>query len=163
MNRSLAFIFSISFFFFSTHSISVRDFKPVYGSWQGTITYKDYTTGKPFTMPANITVYPDPADKYRVILVHTYPNEPKANGKDTLLFSRDGQQLDGETLVSRIKKEKGTLEIISERTGVDGNDNKKAVIRHVYSINKKKFIIRKEVKFDGTSEYIMRNEYSMSR
>lgn len=163
MNRYLPAIFSLAFFFINPISISVKDFKPVYGSWQGTITYKDYTSGKPFTMPANLTVNPAPTNKNQLVLIYEYPNEPKANGNDTMSFSVDGQQLNNETLVSKTKKDKGTLEIITERAGVDGNDNKKALIRHVYTISKKRFIIRKEVKFDGTGEYIMRNEYSMSR
>jgi hypothetical protein len=144
-------------------SVSVKDFKPAFGNWKGTITYKDYTSWKPFTMPANLIVAPGATNKYQLILFYEYPNEPKANADDTISFSVDGQQLNNETLVSKTRKEKGTLEIITEKAGVDGNENKKALIRHIYSINKKRFIIRKEVKFDGTGEYIMRNEYSMSR
>jgi hypothetical protein len=164
MNRFSAIIATASFLVMvNVTSITVKDFKPAFGNWKGTITYKDYTSGKAFTMPANLIVAPGATNRFQLILFYEYPNEPKANGNDTMSFSVDGQQLNNETLVSKTKKGKGTLEIITERAGVDGNDNKKALIRHIYSINKKRFIIRKEVKFDGTGEYIMRNEYSMSR
>jgi hypothetical protein len=70
--------------------------------------------------------------------------------------------LNDEAVVSR-KKSNGVIEIITERTGQDGNENKKALIRHVYSIRKKLIRNRKEVKFEGEEQWILRNEYKMNR
>jgi len=55
------------------------------------------------------------------------------------------------------------LQIITETNGVDGNDNKKALIKHIYTISKKTFIKRKEVKFEEEDKFIMRNEFKMFR
>ncbi len=35
---------------------SVKDFDKLVGSWQGTLTYLDYSTGKPYTMSADIDI-----------------------------------------------------------------------------------------------------------
>jgi hypothetical protein len=143
-------------------TIKVKDFRPAFGKWKGTLTYLDYSSGKPYTMPANVTVHANPENQWQVILAFEYPNEPGANGNDTLVISSDGILLNGEAVVSR-KKSNGVIEIITERTGQDGNENKKALIRHVYSISKKLFSNRKEVRFEGEEKWILRNEYKMSR
>jgi hypothetical protein len=155
-------IFIIAAITVSALTVSIKDFKPAFGKWRGTLTYLDYTSGKPYTMPCNITVRKDESNSNQVILAYEYPNEPKANGKDTIIISTDGRMIDDEQVVSK-EKGNGLLKIISERNGVDGNDSKKAVIRHVYSIGKKSFSVRKEVRFDGDEKWILRNEYKMSR
>ena len=143
-------------------TVSVKDFKPAFGKWQGTLTYLDYSSGKPYTLPCNINISKDESNTQRVIFAYQYPNEPKANGNDTIVISTDGRMIDDELVVLK-EKENGSLKIIAERNGVDGNDNKKAVIRHIYSIGKRSFSKRKEVKFDGEEKWILRNEYKMGR
>ena len=150
------------FAFAITASVSVKDFKPAYGKWTGTITYLDYTSGKPFSMPANVAIVKNKKDANQLILAFEYPKEPKANGNDTLTISSDGSMIDDTKVVSKVERD-GMLQIITEKNGVDGNENKKAVIRYIYSISKRSFIKRKEVKFDGENKFIMRNEFNMSR
>jgi hypothetical protein len=89
-------------------------------------------------------------------------HEPTANGNDTLTISSDGTMIDDTKVVSRTEQD-GVLQIITEKNGIDGNDNKKALLRYVYGIGKRSFIKRKEVKFDGEDKFIMRNEFKMSR
>ena len=145
-----------------TITVSIKDFKPAFGKWQGTITYLDYTTGKPFTMPCNITISIDKARSHQLIFGFEYPKEPKANGNDTLVINADGTMIDDATVVSKITQN-DVLVITAEKNGVDGNDNKKAVIRYVYTIGKKAFSKRKEVKFEGEDTWILRNEFKMNR
>lgn len=143
-------------------TVSTKDFKPAFGSWKGTITYLDYTSGKPFSMPCNITINKDKMNSRQLILAFEYPEEPKANGNDTLRISADGTMIDEEKIITKENKD-GSLQIITETNGVDGNDHKKALIRHVYMVGKKTFIKRKEVRFEGEDKFIMRNEFRMSR
>ncbi|MEO5942700.1 MAG: hypothetical protein ABIP30_15405 [Ferruginibacter sp.] len=35
---------------------SVRDFDKLVGSWEGSLTYLDYSSGKPYTMSADIEI-----------------------------------------------------------------------------------------------------------
>jgi co-chaperonin GroES (HSP10) len=144
-------------------AVSIKNFKPAFGKWKGSLTYLDYSSGKPYTMPANVTISKDGNNTHQLILAFEYPDEPKANGNDTLVISSDGLQVDGATVVSKKKTSDGYVVIITEKDGVDGNDNRKAKLRHVYSIGKKKFSNRKEVRFNGEEKFIMRNEYVMGR
>ncbi len=143
--------------------VTVKDFKPAFGKWKGSLTYLDYSSGKPYTMPANVTISKNGNNTHQLILAFAYPDEPKANGNDTLLISDDGLQIDGAIIVSKTKNSDGSLVIITDKEGVDGNDNRSATLRHVYTIGKKIFSNRKEVRFKGEEKFIMRNEYVMSR
>jgi hypothetical protein len=160
MTKFSCILFPIAFAFAT--SVSVKDFKPAYGKWTGTITYLDYTSGKPFAMPANVKISKNNKDAQQLIFAFEYPQEPKANGNDTLVISQDGMMIDDTKVVSKESKD-GGLQIISEKDGVDGNENKKALIRYIYRISKKSFVKRKEVKFDGKDKFILRNEFKMSR
>lgn len=142
--------------------ISVKDFKPALGKWRGSLTYLDYTSGKPYVMPCNITVRKNAANPRQLIFAIEYPDEPRANGNDTLTISTGGKMIDDAAVVSK-EKEKGFVTITADKNGTDGNDNRKAVIRHIYTIGKKSFSKRKEVKFDGEDKWILRNEYKMAR
>jgi hypothetical protein len=160
----IAFILLPVFAFTQTiNPVTVKDFKPAFGKWKGSLTYLDYSSGKPYTMSADVTISKDGNNTHQLILAFVYPDEPKANGNDTLVISNDRLQIDGAIVVSKKRNSDGTLEIITEKNGVDGNDNRKAIIRHIYSIGKKKFSNRKEIRFDTEEKFIMRNEYVMSR
>ena len=143
-------------------SVSVKDFKPAFGKWKGTLTYLDYTSGKPYTMSCNITVSPVNATPLQLVIAYEYPDEPKANGNDTLVISRDGKMIDDGTVIVKEKIE-GLLRVITAKNGVDGNESRKAQIRFIYEAGKKSFSIRKEVKFEGEEKWILRNEYKMAR
>ena len=67
------------------------------------------------------------------------------------------------TIRTRKKNNEGIREVITEINGTDGNDNRKAVLRHIYKIGKKMFVSRKEVRFEGEEKFILRNEYKMNR
>ncbi len=143
--------------------VSIADFRPALGSLKGTLTYLDYSSGKPFSMPANVMISLKAGKPDGIILTLDYPNEPKANGNDTLIISNDGSLLNHANIVSKRKLADGSLEIVTDMDGRDGNDHKKAVLRHIFTISQTKFSNRKEVKFEGTDTWILRNEYRFSR
>ena len=146
----------------SRQAVRTSDFRYALGEWKGSLTYLDYSSGKPFTMPANVTLT-NSANQNELVFAFTYPKEPKANGNDTLHIGNQGMEIDGAAVVSKKVNLDGVLEIITEKKSVDGNDNKKAVIRHIYTIYNNTFSNRKEVKFDGEEKWILRNEYSFIR
>lgn len=153
----------ISFMAFTKGNVNVtpNDFKNSIGQWKGTLTYLDYTSGKPFSMPAELQIS-QLAKSSRFVFAIRYPDEPQANGNDTLVISADGKQIDGENVVSKVKHAGNTI-ITTQQPGKDGNDQKDALIRHVYTIGKTIFVIRKEVQFTGTTEWIKRHEYSYTK
>lgn len=139
--------------------ISLKDFRPLIGDWQGTLTYLDYSSGKPYTMPADITIRRIRKTN-KLVFANSYPQEPQANSADTLTIAPDGQYLDAEWIKSRKVLATGELEIITEEMGEDGNDNRAATFRHTYLISKTTFRRRKDVQFSGEQEWINRHEYA---
>lgn len=154
------------FSFLSLHGqeakIKATDINNLIGEWKGSLTYLDYSSNKPFSMPCNASI--SLAKKKNHIKVsYEYPNEPKANRKFKMKFSKDGTEINKEKIASRSTDDDGNIVLATEKSGTDGNDNKDATIRQSYIISDQIFIVRKEVKFVGTTDWIMRNEYSFSK
>jgi hypothetical protein len=141
-------------------SVQIKDLSPSVGSWEGKLTYLDYSSGNPYTMSANIKVSLT-ENKSGYIMAYEYPKEPQANSKDTT-FIRDNF-FGKDKIVAFEKASGGGYTLVTEVDGTDGNDNKKAVLRHVYRVTATNFSITKEVKFEGTELWIKRNEYLLNR
>jgi len=152
-------ILAISLSAFSQSKISPNDLERAVGEWQGSLTYLDYQTGEPYTMPANLVVKPG-GNEYGLILQYIYPNEPKANSSETIEMSSDGSKLNKHTVTSRQERD-GQIEIHTEHMGKD--NDKKALIRHIYIMGTNSFIMLKEVQFDASEGWIKRNEFSYKR
>lgn len=142
--------------------ITDSDITNLIGKWEGSLTYLDYSSGNPFSMPCNASISPT-KKKNQIKISYEYPNEPKANRKFKMKFSKDGTEINKEKLTSRTTDSDGNIVLATEKPGKDGNDNKDAIIRQSYTISDHIFIVRKEVKFDGTNEWIMRNEYKFTK
>ena len=142
--------------------VTNKDFASLIGSWQGTLTYLDYTSNKPFVMPADVQITQvDKTEMYT--FANTYPQEPKANENDTIRFSQDRRLINNQLIKSRRKLSDGSLELITEYLATDGNDNKPAIIRHTYTIGKQVYINRKDVQFALHGDWIKRSEYAYKR
>lgn len=156
----IAFTFLFSFNTYAQHKITPDDLSSILGDWTGTLTYIDYSTNKPFTMPTNLNVKQG-KNEHLFLLFIKYPNEPNANSKDKIRISKDGAQLNKIEVKSKQKLLNGQVQITTEYLGKD--NSKKALIKNVYIIGKSQFIIRKEVKFDNSDDWLMRNEYAFIR
>lgn len=143
-------------------TISPKDFEILVGMWQGSLTYLDYSSGKPYTMPADVEIKRIPKTN-NFIFSNLYPKEPKANAADTVIISADGKNIDNQVIKSIKKLKDGGLEIITEEAGKDGNDNKSATFRHTYTLSKKVFVKKKEVQFVGETVWIKRHEYAYTK
>ncbi|HSN59391.1 MAG TPA: hypothetical protein VLR49_00545 [Ferruginibacter sp.] len=140
----------------------MKDFQKISGSWQGSLTYLDYSTGKPYTMPADIDIVRI-SKTNKFAFFNYYPNETSANSIDTIFISSDGKYIENKLIKSRQKLPNADIEIITEETGKDGNDNKPATFRHTYTFGKNTYKKRKDVQFIGEKEWINRHEYSYRR
>ncbi len=141
-------------------SITPNDLEVVKGEWTGTLTYLDYTSNQPFTMPADLLVE-EGKNQFQLILNYRYPKEPHANSKGKFQITEDGTRINKNEVISIERREKDGLIVQTEYSGKD--DNKKATIRNVYIIGEEQFVIRKEVKFKDSSEWLKRNEYRFER
>ncbi len=141
---------------------SATDFEMLTGNWQGSLTYLDYSSREPYTMFADIEIKRI-GKTNKFIFSNSYPEEKSANSIDTVTVSMDGRYIDKELVRSRNKLAKGNIEILTEEVGKDGNDNKSAIIRHTYTFGEITFTSRKDVQFEGGTEWINRHEYSYRR
>ena len=131
------------------------------GHWKGTLTYLDYSSANSYTMPAEIDISYT-SNKAGYIRAYTYPNEPKANSTDTTYTKGSGKYFGREKVISFVKSNSRDFTLITEFDDVDGNDKKDATIRHKYKLEGNSFIIRMDVKFKGTTEWINRHEYQFT-
>ena len=91
------------------------------------------------------------------IMGYEYPNELHANSKDTTYVNN---KLFGKDKIVEFKKATdGAFTLVTEMAGEDGNDHKKAILRHTYTLKSNNYSVVKDVKFDGTDVWIKRNEY----
>lgn len=138
--------------------VTITDLSNSVGSWEGKLTYLDYTSGKPYSMLANIKISLT-ADNKGYIMSYEYPKEPQANVNDTT-YVKD--KIFGKDKVVEFKKSAdGSFTLVTEIAGEDGNDNKKAILRHTYILKSNNYSVVKDVKFDGTDVWIKRNEYQL--
>ena len=154
----IAFLFPIDNY--SQNNVTTDDLKTLLGEWAGTLTYTDYSTNKPFTMPANLIVSQG-KNIYLLILNINYPKEPNANSRDKIKISKDGTQLNKIDIKSKEVLPNGQIQITTQYSGRD--NGKKALIKNIYIIGTSNFIIRKKVKFENSEDWFMRNEYTYSR
>jgi hypothetical protein len=129
--------------------------------WAGTLTYTDYGSNKRVSIPSTLTVTEATGDASSWVFEYAYPDEPKANGKQTVKLDEGGTRLDGETVVERTSLDDGLLRIVTERRGTD--NDKPALFRYTYLIGASSFSVKKEVRYEGASEFFERNVYSWSR
>lgn len=159
---SLLILLSSATFSQKAAKISKKDFKNLIGYWTGSLTYLDYSSGKPFTLPADVEIR-QLSTKNQFEFIHIYPDEPKANGSVTVTLSEDGTLLGNQQVVSNRKLKNGDREIITEIMGTDGNDDKPALMRYTTIFGKESYINRKDVQFVGEESWIMRNESKYQR
>ena len=137
-------------------SFQIKDLSNSVGRWEGKLTYLDYSSGKPYTMLANINIDLT-SDKKGYVMGYEYPKEPQENSIDTTFIIDN--LFDKEKIVEFKKDSGGGFTLVTEIKGEDGNENKKAILRHTYQLISNTYSIKKEVKFDGTNKWIKRNEY----
>lgn len=160
--KSIFITIALFFGFASAYSQSfkISDLAASVGNWKGSLTYLDYSSGNPYTMQANIKIS-FTADKKGYIMGYEYPKEPHANSKDTTFAN--GNFFGKEKIVEFNKNSDGGYKLVTEIEGQDGNDNKKAVLKHIYVLQSNSYSIKKEVKFEGTEKWIKRHEYVFVR
>lgn len=138
----------------------VKDLLFSSGSWHGQLTYLDYTSGKPYSMAANLQVSLT-GDLLGYIRRFEYPKEPQANSSDTIYINK--QHFGEAKLVQYSKVSASEFSWITEQMGEDGNDHRKAILRQTYLIQADQYRIIKEVQFIGNAGWIKRHEYHFTR
>jgi uncharacterized membrane protein YphA (DoxX/SURF4 family) len=135
------------------------------GTWKGTLTYKDYTSDTQEIIP--VTIYgwrkgnENTSRTWR--LKFEYDNEPKANNSADYEISKDHRKINDAVIIEKQTLADGSLKVVTEKRGEDGNDHKPCTIRTIIQLKYNTLIITKLVKFDGESDFFQRNEYKVTR
>ncbi len=128
--------------------------------WAGALTYRDYGTGEPVTIPADLAVSAAAGKPDAWSFAYSYPDEPHANSVTTIALSADGGQLgDGDVVACDADGDGVRLVVARRETG----DDRPALIRSTYLIQPGQFTLTKDVQFEGDAAFIERNQYRWSR
>ncbi len=142
--------------------VSAEDLMKLTGArWTGTLTYLDYRSNKRVSIPSNLTVTQTAGDEPSWVFEYEYPDEPKANGKQMLKVEEGGAVFDGEKVVERTGLDDGGFRLVTMKRGRD--NDKDALFRFTYTLDRSTFTIKKEVRPEGAAEYFERNTYSWKR
>ena len=129
--------------------------------WRDSLTYPDYTSWKPITIATALVVTRVDGDGRSWVFDYQYPNEPKANSASRVTIAGDGSTIDGERVVERSVLAGGIVRIVTEKSGQD--DRRPAMFRFTQLFCDSSFSRRKEVKFEGTTDYFERHTYNWNR
>ena len=161
MTRVLFFSFLIGLSInLSAQSVELSALEVLAGdNWKGELTYLDYSSNKEVKMPVEMAISIVKEGTFQ--FAYSYPNEPKANSKAKIRISSDGTKISGNKITKVEKTEDGLLIIHAESKGSDNNE--KAMLYFTYTIGKRLFSTKKEVKLAGDDDRFLRNEYRLSR
>ena len=142
--------------------VSPQDLRKLSGArWTGTLTYLDYRSNKRVSIPSNLTVTQAGGDENAWVFEYEYPDEPKANGKQTLKVGDGGTVFGGETVVERAGLDGGGFRLVTVKRGRD--NDRDALFRYTYTLDGSAFSVTKEVRPEGAAEFFERNRYSWKR
>ena len=144
----------------SKTSVTAADFAPLSGpEWTGSLTYLDYSSNEPSQIPVSIRF--DEA-KSRSIRYHIkYPGEAQYNDSVKIKLSKNGRELNGDSITDRQELPDGTVVITTRAQEED--DGRPADVRTTYSLGASALSIRKEVRYEGSTDYLERNIYRLAR
>lgn len=140
--------------------------------WTGTLTYLDYSTNRKVSIPSTLQVTPVEGQTLSFNFDYQYPDEPHARSTSTLTITADGKEFAGARIVERRGgSASGPLILVMEKMGRD--NDREALIRHTYQIEtgqipsgqsrSGRLSIRKEVRYTGSTQFLLRNEYVWQR
>ncbi|MFM8392817.1 MAG: hypothetical protein ACKOB4_02700 [Acidobacteriota bacterium] len=129
--------------------------------WTGTLTYLDYSTSRKVSIPSTLLVTPVEGQHLSFTFDYQYPDEPHARSTSTLSLSGDGREFAGARIIERRGSANSPLILVMEKNGRD--NDREALIRHTYQIETGRLSIRKEVRYSGTTQFLLRNEYVWQR
>lgn len=140
-------------------TISLNDFKIINNtSWEGTLTYIDYESGKPVPVATTMQIR---ISNNTIEQDVQYTWEPNKNIKSKTKIKKNGKYLGKQKVISKTIQKDGRMQIITSYYGKD--NNKKAVMYYTYKFGSNSYEVTKEVQFKGSNERFMRNIYRYTK
>jgi hypothetical protein len=143
-------------------TISAKDIKNIVGCWNAKLDYSGTIVRKPYTTHALVAGSQlGNANTFR--LVYSYTANAADNTADTISISKDGRKLNGATIQSKRCTKGGAIEITTEAAGFDHDQNQKVLVRQLYTIGKRTYTYKKQVKLQGQTEWLDRQLFTYTR
>ena len=139
-------------------TLHISDFEILnHTSWKGTLTYKDYQSGKETTIDVTMQTK---IKGEKIISNMQYTYEPNKNNKSSVKIKKNGTYFGNEKVISN-SLENGKQIFV---TTYNGRDNgKKATIYITRTMSKTTLKVVKEVQFKNTKIRFVRNTYSFTK
>jgi len=132
---------------------------PAIGSWQGDLTYLDYTSNKQVVIPTTVEMEQIKVGVFT--FSYQFPKEPHVFWTDTVAISADGLFWGKEKIVTKKNLPDASLELVTEEN--DKDNNKPALLRRTYTFGQNQYVLKKEVQFIGENTWFQRHEYRFEK
>ena len=153
--------FSILFFQGIAQTVSDNDLSIIIGKWTGVLTYLDYTSNIKDSVKTSLVVEKISRDHFQFRFI--YSNESSHNSKDNYTIRRNGEFVNDMKVLERTKLADGSIRIVLEDKGTDGNDNKPATFHHILLMSDDSLSMTRMVNYSGSNEYFQRNQFVFRR
>lgn len=143
---------------FGQTRVTISDFENLDNSqWQGSLMYINYGDEKEVTLRTTMQIW---LEGNKILMNIQYPDEPKANSRESVKIKKNGTYLDDEEIIDK-KLEMGAMTLVTKYHGKD--NNKPAVIYKTYTISENEYTVEKKVDYLNTEQKILRNRYRYKR
>ncbi len=138
----------------------IEDFTFMQGNWTGVLEYTDYQDDKTKVVLKTTTNYRILDKKLLIQTTYIEPNGVPVYSKGQISISRKGDKISfNDDLFTLSEKTVGRLVLTRE-----GKDNeKKSLIRETIDYTKDDLTITKEIKYEGSNEFLLRHKYGFQR
>jgi hypothetical protein len=161
--KQIFLLLTVVFIFFTAiaQTVSSNDLQGITGNWTGQLSYLNYSDNKEVTIKATLAVVKKKKNVF--IFNFDYPGEAGHGSKEKYQIRNKGRSLAHQRVIERTVLEDGSIKIILEEKGKDGNDQKSAIFHHVLVVGTNTFTISKRVRFENENDFFQRNKYIFSR
>lgn len=161
-NRILIVLFGISFLNcmlteiigLQDLNLNIKELAMVEGEYSGTLEYLNYSDDKSRVTLNMTSSFAIKGNKIKVTNIFDEGNGRKETRKGYYLI--EDNQIDGNDLAEKVM-EGDQMRLVWYGHGRDGNQNKMATFRFTFEGNGEVLNIRKEVMYEGTTNYFTRN------
>ncbi|WP_324678019.1 DoxX family protein [Hymenobacter sp. GOD-10R] len=148
------------------NAVTRADLQPLLQpGWQGTLTYRDYQNQQLVTLPTQLNVVGSTPQELTLNYTYLEPSGKTVKGIDHLRVQGAGSQLSWDGLVMQVQSKQQlpqrTLRLVL--VGEEQDDNRPATIRRTVLLAERQYSVRKEVRFQGDTTFLLRNEYQFQR
>ncbi|RYU82458.1 DoxX family protein [Hymenobacter persicinus] len=146
-------------------TVAMRELAGLARPWQGSLTYLDYQTKRPVTLPTVLNGMQSAPRELVLDFIYQEPEGGQVKGYDKLQLSADGRRIiwDGTPMqvISRQREADRTLVLVLEGPGQD--DNRACLIRRTLRLGTRQLSVVKEVKYADSAAFLTRNTYRFTQ